>query len=89
MSLIPQCNDFTTMATVLNGLQTLPSQTPEKCTIVMTSAFLTRLLNWANSECAEPSKIYDVIENLTSLNYGTIVDLDSWCGIVPDCEEEV
>ena len=84
--MLPQCKDFTTMATLMNGFQTLPSRS-DKATVTMSLAMVNRLLDWANAECDNPEDIYKVMENLSGINFGSVVDLDSWNNIVP-CSQD-
>lgn len=85
MSLIPQCNEFTTMATMMNGLDTIPSHC-DKASITLTVAMMTKLLAWANSMSdseVSTDYIYKAIENMTSQNLSGIIDTDDWSAIIP------
>lgn len=86
--MLPQCKDFTTMATIMNGFGTIPSRT-DKATVTLTFAMLNRLLDWAHTQCSNQDDIYKVVENLSSANLAGVIDLDAWNSIVPETEEEV
>ena len=86
MSIIPQCNEFTTMATMMNGLDTIPSHC-DKASVTLTVAMVAKLLDWANS-MASPEDIYKAVENMTSQNLAGIIDIDAWSSIVPNCDNE-
>lgn len=81
MSLIPQCNEFTTMATMMNGLDTIPSHC-DKASITLTVAMVAKLLDWANS-MASPDDIYKAVENMSSQNLSGVIDIDDWSAIIP------